>query len=84
VLLVFNTTFRGISVISWRSVLSVEETGVSLVTVRLSYMKLYRVHLAMSGNRKYIGIALFNQTSVYFEIFYIEEQSDRRGDYDRC
>ena len=38
--MVFNATFNNISVISWRSVLLVEETG---VTVKLYHIMLYRV-----------------------------------------
>jgi len=51
--MVFNTTFNNISVISWRSVLSVEETGIlrenhrpSAVTDKLYHINLHRVHLA--------------------------------------
>jgi hypothetical protein len=55
--MVFNTTFNNIPVISWRSVLLVEETRVPGENHRpvanhrqtLSHIMLYRVHLAWVG-----------------------------------
>ena len=54
--MVFNATFNNILVILWWSVLYVEETGVpgespdlSQFNDKFDHIKLYRIHLAMSG-----------------------------------
>ena len=55
--MVFNATFNNISGLSWRSVLLVEETRVPgenplpQVTDKHYNLKLYQVHVAMSGNQ---------------------------------
>jgi hypothetical protein len=54
--MVFNATFNNISVISWQSVLLVEETGLLRETTfllqltdNLCHIKLYQVHPVTSG-----------------------------------
>ena len=51
--MVFNATFKNISVVSWQSVLLVEETGenhdLSQVADKFHQIMLYGVHLAMTG-----------------------------------
>ena len=60
--MVFNATFNNISVISWRSVLLVEETGIPEKTTNLPQVtdKLYHIINVVSSTHRLSGIQTHN------------------------
>ena len=76
--MIINAAFKNISVISWMSVLFVEETVVSekttdlpQVTDKLHHRMLNRVHITISGSRTRIKthLKLFTNRLLYDQFF---------------
>ena len=69
--MVFNVTFNNFSVIAWRSVLLVEETGVpgenidlSQVTDKLYHIMLYRAKFEHISGDKYLLTSCYCRISI--------------------
>ena len=66
--MVFNTAFNNISIILWRSVLFVTETGVPRQNYKLYQIMLYRVHLDIKYLMFHI-MFIINSLASYFVLY---------------